>query len=129
MRSRRPDAAHRRGTAEACGLAVQPVNAAQARNLPGRPKTDKLDTMWLARLTEMRLRRARCAPGPGEGAGDPQRAQVVGGVIARSLGYTSEYAFNRAFTRDRHIPPGRYRVRSRVIRPHDLAEAAEGNRS
>ena len=51
------------------------------------------------------------------------------GVIARSLGYTSEYAFNRAFTRDRRIPPGRYRVRSRVIRPHDLAEAAEGNRS
>ena len=28
---------------EACGLAVQLVNAAQARNLPGRPKTDKLD--------------------------------------------------------------------------------------
>ena len=28
---------------EACGLAVQLVNAAQAKNLPGRPKTDKLD--------------------------------------------------------------------------------------
>jgi transposase len=27
---------------EACGLAVQLVNAAQARNLPGRPKTDPL---------------------------------------------------------------------------------------
>ena len=27
---------------EACGLAVQLVNAAQARNLPGRPKTDRL---------------------------------------------------------------------------------------
>src|SRR5713226_6448930 len=27
---------------EACGLAVQLVNAAQAKNLPGRPKTDKL---------------------------------------------------------------------------------------
>jgi hypothetical protein len=36
---------------EAAGLAVQLVNAAQARNLPGRPKTDKLDAMWLARLT------------------------------------------------------------------------------
>jgi AraC-like DNA-binding protein len=35
------------------------------------------------------------------------------GVIARSLGYTSEYAFNRAFRRDRHIPPGRYRTHSR----------------
>jgi AraC-like DNA-binding protein len=35
------------------------------------------------------------------------------GAIARSLGYTSEYAFNRAFTRARRIPPGRYRTRSR----------------
>lgn len=36
------------------------------------------------------------------------------GTIARSLGYTSEYAFNRAFTRHRRIPPGRYRSRTRV---------------
>jgi AraC-like DNA-binding protein len=36
------------------------------------------------------------------------------GAIARSLGYTSEYAFNRAFTRHRRIPPGRYRTRSRA---------------
>src|ERR1700755_225323 len=43
---------------EACGLPVQLVNAAQARNLPGRPKTDKLDAQWLARLTEMGLLRA-----------------------------------------------------------------------
>jgi transposase len=47
---------------EACGLAVQLVNAAQARNLPGRPKTDKLDAMWLARLTEMGLLRASFVP-------------------------------------------------------------------
>ena len=42
---------------ETCGLAVQLVNAAQAKNLPGRPKTDKLDAQWLARLTEMGLLR------------------------------------------------------------------------
>jgi transposase len=47
---------------EACGLAVQLVNAAQARNLPGRPETDKLDAMWLARLTEMGLLRASFVP-------------------------------------------------------------------
>jgi len=47
---------------EACGLAVQLVNAAQAKNLPGRPKTDKLDAMWLARLTEMGLLRASFVP-------------------------------------------------------------------
>ena len=47
---------------EACGLAVQLVNAAQAKNLPGRPKTDKLDAMWLARLTEMGLLRPSFVP-------------------------------------------------------------------
>ena len=47
---------------EACGLAVQLVSAAQARNLPGRPKTDKLDAMWLARLTELGLLRASFVP-------------------------------------------------------------------
>jgi AraC-like DNA-binding protein len=43
------------------------------------------------------------------------------GAVARSLGYTSEYAFNRAFTRDRRIPPGRYRTRSRAAQPGPLA--------
>jgi transposase len=47
---------------EAAGLAVQLVNAAQARNLPGRPKTDKLDAMWLARLTELGLLRPSFVP-------------------------------------------------------------------
>jgi transposase len=47
---------------EECGLAVQLVNASQARNVPGRPKTDKLDAMWLARLTEMGLLRASFVP-------------------------------------------------------------------
>ena len=47
---------------EACGLAVQLVNAAQAKTLPGRPKTDKLDAQWLARLTEMGLLRASFVP-------------------------------------------------------------------
>jgi transposase len=47
---------------EACGLAVQLVNAAQAKNLSGRPKTDKLDAMWLARLTEKGLLRASFVP-------------------------------------------------------------------
>ena len=30
--------------------------------------------------------------------------------IARSVGYTSEYAFNRAFTRVHSLTPGRYRA-------------------
>ncbi len=47
---------------EMCGLAVQLVNAAQARNLPGRPRTDKLDAQWLARLAELGLLRASFVP-------------------------------------------------------------------
>jgi len=47
---------------EAAGLAVQLDGAAQAKNLPGRPKTDKLDAQWLARLTEMGLLRASFVP-------------------------------------------------------------------
>lgn len=40
---------------ESAGLAVQLVSALQARNLKGRPKTGKLDAMWLARLTQSGL--------------------------------------------------------------------------
>ncbi|HEY0937116.1 MAG TPA: AraC family transcriptional regulator [Trebonia sp.] len=35
-------------------------------------------------------------------------------VVARSVGYTSVYAFSRAFSRLRSQPPGQYRVRSRA---------------
>ena len=34
------------------GLDVQLVNARDVKNVPGRPKTDKLDAVWLAKLTE-----------------------------------------------------------------------------
>jgi transposase len=47
---------------EAHGLAVQLVNSSQAKNLPGRPKTDRLDAQWLARLTEMGLLRPSFVP-------------------------------------------------------------------
>ena len=43
-------------------------------------------------------------------------------AIARSVGYGSEYAFSRAFTRSRGIPPGRYRTHSR---PSDGSEVAK----
>jgi transposase len=47
---------------EAAGLDVQLVTASQARQLPGRPKTDTLDVMWLARLTEKGLLRPSFVP-------------------------------------------------------------------
>jgi transposase len=47
---------------EAAGLNVRLVNSSQARNLPGRPKTDKADAQWIARLTEMGLLRGSFVP-------------------------------------------------------------------
>lgn len=35
------------------------------------------------------------------------------GVVARGVGYRSEYAFNRAFARRHGVPPGRYRAAAR----------------
>jgi transposase len=37
---------------EARGLQVWLVNAREVKHVPGRPKTDKLDSVWLAKLTE-----------------------------------------------------------------------------
>jgi AraC-like DNA-binding protein len=36
-------------------------------------------------------------------------------AIAREVGYTSEYAFNRAFARHRGQPPGRYRRHAKAL--------------
>jgi transposase len=41
----------------AAGLSVQLVNSSQARQLAGRPKTDRLDAQQIARLAEMGLPR------------------------------------------------------------------------
>ncbi len=50
---------------EAAGLDVQLVSASQAKQLSGRPKTDKLDAIWLARLTEMGMLRPSFVPPAG----------------------------------------------------------------
>jgi transposase len=47
---------------EAAGLSVQLVNARDVKNVPGRPKTDKLDSVWLAKLTEKGLLRPSFVP-------------------------------------------------------------------
>ena len=43
---------------------MQLVSSSQARNLPGRPKTDKEDARWIARLTEMGMLRSSFVPPP-----------------------------------------------------------------
>jgi transposase len=47
---------------EARGLQVWLVNAREVKHLPGRPKTDRLDSVWLAKLTERGMLRPSFVP-------------------------------------------------------------------
>ncbi len=47
---------------EAQGLTVWLVNAADVKQVPGRPKTDKLDAVWLAKLNERGMLRPSFVP-------------------------------------------------------------------
>lgn len=47
---------------EARGLECWLVNARDVKNVPGRPKTDKLDSVWLAKLAERGMLRASFVP-------------------------------------------------------------------
>jgi transposase len=48
---------------EAAGLQVWLVNARDVKNVPGRPKTDKLDAVWLCKLNERGMLRPSFVPG------------------------------------------------------------------
>ncbi|GBQ03795.1 hypothetical protein SSP531S_52730 [Streptomyces spongiicola] len=47
---------------EARGLECWLVNARDVKNVPGRPKTDRLDAVWLAKLAERGMLRASFVP-------------------------------------------------------------------
>lgn len=47
---------------EARGLECWLLNAREVKNVPGRPKTDKLDAVWLAKLAERGMVRASFVP-------------------------------------------------------------------
>ena len=49
---------------EAAGLQVWLVNARDVKHLPGRPKTDKIDAVWLAKVTERQMIRPSFVPPP-----------------------------------------------------------------
>jgi transposase len=49
---------------EARGLTPQLVNARDVKHLPGRPKTDRLDAVWLAKLAERGMLRPSFVPPP-----------------------------------------------------------------
>ena len=47
---------------EAHGLEVWLVNAKDVKHLPGRPKTDRLDAVWLCKVAERQLLRPSFVP-------------------------------------------------------------------
>ena len=49
---------------EAAGFDVWLVNAKDVKHLPGRPKTDVLDAVWLAKIAERQMIRASFVPPP-----------------------------------------------------------------
>jgi transposase len=49
---------------EAHGFQVWLVNARDVKHLPGRPKTDKLDAVWLCKLAERQMLRPSFVPPP-----------------------------------------------------------------
>jgi len=49
---------------EAHGLDVWLVNARDVKHLPGRPKTDKLDAVWLCKVAERQMLRPSFVPPP-----------------------------------------------------------------
>jgi transposase len=49
---------------EAAGFEVWLVNARDVKHLPGRPKTDRLDAVWLAKVAERQMLRPSFVPRP-----------------------------------------------------------------
>jgi transposase len=49
---------------EAHGFEVWLVNARDVKNLPGRPKTDRLDAVWLCKVAERQMLRPSFIPPP-----------------------------------------------------------------
>jgi len=49
---------------EACGFETWLVNARDVKHLPGRPKTDKLDAVWLCKVAERQMLRPSFVPPP-----------------------------------------------------------------
>ena len=50
--------------AEAAGLETWLVNAKDVKHLPGRPKTDRLDAVWLCKVAERQMLRPSFVPPP-----------------------------------------------------------------
>ena len=80
---------------EAHGLEPWLVNAKDVKHLPGRPKTDRLDAVWLCKVAERQMLRPSFVPPgrhppaagpdplPGRSGRGPHRGEEPGGEAAR----------------------------------------------
>ena len=71
---------------EAAGFEVWVVTARDVKHLPGRPKTDRLDAVWLAKVAERQLLRPSFVPPPKDPAAagpDPLPGRPGGGAHGR----------------------------------------------
>ena len=73
---------------EACGLAVQLVNAAQAKNLPGRPKTDPLTELPNVSAAQMGCMPWQPTSGISERSESPGRRGPIVSPLAAETGHT-----------------------------------------
>jgi transposase len=67
---------------EACGLPIQLVNARDVKNVPGRPKSDRHDCVWQAKLTERGMLRPSFVP--------PQQVRVLRDYTRTRIDLTRE---------------------------------------
>ena len=70
---------------EAHGFETWLVNARDVKHLPGRPKTDTLDAVWLCKVAERQMLRPSLSPttDPAVAAGDPLPSGSGGGPDRR----------------------------------------------
>ena len=112
---------------ESRGFDCELYNAAQVKALPGRPKTDRADSIWLAKITErgigrLQLRAARADPPaahphplPPSPHPGPHRREAAGGEAARRR---APEAVQRDLRHPRRLGPGHAgRDRRRAARP------------
>ena len=87
---------------EAAGFEAWLVNAKDVKHLPGRPKTDKLDCIWLCKVAERQMLRPSFVPPPpvrkpqgphpvpGRPGGRPDRGEAAGREAARGRLHQAE---------------------------------------
>ena len=83
---------------EAAGFETWLVNAKDVKHLPGRPKTDKLDAVWLCKVAERQMIRPSFVPPPPIRLRDltRYRADLVGARTAESSGWRSCWKMRRS---------------------------------